>query len=396
MTVVRRGLGALCAAVLAVSLVGCTSAGESDHDAEDDHEHEHEHEQQAVPGSVEDLIRFGIALPQTGADAVYGSYFTQGFELALKHINESGGVDGRYIELQYEDTQADPALAVTVAQTLADDPTILASLGGYGAAAEAGSPVYQEEGLVQIIVGASSSAVTSPGDYIFATAVSPELEAPRLADLARTKGTRSAVFVPDTAAGADAHRFLADRSAEIGLDEVHESAYPPGATDFRPLLTSAAAENPDVIVLLSSAVDGGLLMAQARELGIDVPIVGASSTHADSFLEQAGTAAEGFEALTYLSRGSAGQPALDFLDAFEGRYGFTPSEYAARAYDALYIAAHVAGEENTRDGIRNALAEDADLPSVLYGPTEFSDDRRVTHPEPSVVVVRDAEFMAGE
>jgi branched-chain amino acid transport system substrate-binding protein len=379
MRTARKRLAALSAVVLVASLAACSSDAEP-------------------PTGRDELIRFGIALPQTGTNAQYGEYFTQGFELALARINESGGVDGRYIELQYEDTQADPAQAAPVAQKFVDDPSILASIGDFGTSASAAaSPVYQAGGLVQFAFSASASTVTEPGDYVFATWVSQELEAPRLADFALTKGSSQAVFYRDTDWGADAHGFFDERSGEIGLDTVYETAYDPESTDLRPLLLSAAAENPEVIVLISYAADGALITAQARELGIDVPIVGIGSTYGQQFIELAGDAAEGFETLGYFTPNNDDPKVQEFLGAFEDKYGIAiPSDYAIRAYDALNILAWAAGEDATREGIRDALTEGEDIPTILYGPITFSENRRVPDAEQFALVVQGGEFVLVE
>ncbi|PPL20261.1 ABC transporter substrate-binding protein [Microterricola pindariensis] len=386
MTILRKSLAVLGATALVAGLAACstptsgpgTGAG-------------------AESASTEP-IRFGVALPQTGNNAQYGEYFTQGFELALKQLNDEGGINGRAVELQYEDTQADPAQAPAVAQKFVDDPTILASLGDFGTpASAAASPIYQAGGLVQFAFSASASTVTDPGDFVFATWVSQQFEAPRLADFAATKGSKQAVFFHDTDWGADTHGFFADRSEEIGQGTVYETAYDPKSTDFRPLLLTAAAANPEVIVLISYAADGALITSQARELGIDVPIVGISSNYNQQFIELAGPAAEGFETLSYFTPSNPDPSVQQFVSDFSAEYDVaTPSDYAIRAYDALKIVAWAAAQDPSRDGIRTALATGTDIPTILYGPITFSENRRVTDAEQFALVVKDGEFVLAE
>jgi len=379
MTSVRKALAVLGATALVASLAACSAGTDS-------------------AGGSEDPIRFGIALPQTGNNAQYGEYFEQGFELALAQINDEGGINGRTVELQYEDTQADPAQAPAVAQKFVDDPSILASIGDFGTpASAAGSPIYQSGGLVQFAFSASASTVTDPGDYVFATWVSQEFEAPRLADFALTKGQTQAVFYHDTDWGADTHGFFDAEAEEIGLDTVYETAYNPETTDYRPLLLTAKAENPEVIVLISYAADGALITAQARELGIDVPIVGISSNYNQQFIELAGDAAEGFETLSYFTPENPDPTVQEFLTDFSAEYDIaTPSDYAIRAYDALKIVAWAAEKDPTREGIKTALTEGTDIPTVLYGPITFSDNRRVTDAEQFPLVITDGAFVLAE
>jgi len=378
----RAALAVIGAAALALGLAGCAdSAPGSD------------------GGAASEPVRFGVALPQTGDQAQYGEYFTQGLELALAEINDAGGIDGRSVELVYEDTQADPAQAPAVAQKFVDDSSILAVLGDFGTpATAAASPIYQAAGLVQFAFSASASTVTDPGDFVFATWVSQEYEAPRLAEFAAEQGDAAAVFYHDTDWGLNTHGFFAEGAEEAGLDEVYATGYNPESTDFRPLLLAAQNADPEVIVLISYAADGALITAQARELGIEVPIVGISSIYNQQFIELAADAAEGVQTLSYFTPANPDETVQQFITDFAAEYDVqTPSDYAIRAYDALKVVA--AGAEQaatagdlTRQGLRDALATGEDFATILYGPITFSDNRRITDAEQYALVIRDGAF----
>lgn len=341
-------------------------------------------------------VRFGVALPDTGNSAQYGEYFRQGFDLALEQINADGGVQGHPVELVYEDTQADPAQAPQVAQKFVDDSSILAVLGDFGTpATAAASQIYQDAGLVQFAFSASGSAVTKPGDYIFATWVSQEHEAPRLAEFAAQTGTQAAVFYHDTDWGQETYGFFQNGEKKSGLNEVHSTAYDPASTDFRPLLLAARNANPDVIVLISYAADGALITSQARELGIEVPIVGISSIYNQQFIELAGDAAEGVQTLSYFTPDNDDPKVQKFITDFEAATGApTPSDYAIRAYDALNAVVQGANraDELTRQGLRNALDDGQPFDSVLYGSFTLDDTRRVSDAQQFPLVIQNGSF----
>lgn len=341
-------------------------------------------------------VKFGIALPDTGNSAQYGEYFRQGFDLALEQLNEAGGVQGRQIELVYEDTQADPAQAPNVAQKFVDDESILAVIGDFGTpATSAASQIYQDGGLVQFAFSASGSAVTDPGDYVFATWVSQEHEAPRLAEFAAESGKTTAVFYQDTDWGQETYEFYQTGEERSGIEEVYASAYNPESTDFRPLLLSAKDANPEVVVLISYAADGALITAQAREIGLDVPIVGISSIYNQQFIELAGDAAEGVQTLSYFTPANEDPKVQQFIADFEAATGEpTPSDYAIRAYDALYAVAQGAerAPELTRAGLRDALDDGQSFESILYGPFTLDETRRVSDAEQFPLVIKDGAF----
>ncbi|MET0297229.1 MAG: ABC transporter substrate-binding protein [Microbacterium sp.] len=382
----RRGIALAGAAALVLALSACsTPSGDAGGD------------------TAAEPVVFGVALPQTGDQAQYGEYFEQGFELALAQLNDAGGIDGRQVELVYEDTQADPAQAPAVAQKFVDDASVLAVLGDFGTpATAAASPIYQDAGLVQFAFSASASTVTDPGDYVFATWVSQEYEAPRLAEFAAEQGDTAAVFYHDTDWGLNTHGFFSEGAEEAGLEEVYATGYNPETTDYRPLLLAAQAEDPEVIVLISYAADGALITAQARELGIEAPIVGISSIYNQQFIELAGDAAEGVQTLSYFTPENPDETVQQFIADFAAEYDVeTPSDYAIRAYDALNIvadAATAASESGdlTRESLRDALAAGEDVPTILYGPITFSDNRRVTDAEQFALVIRDGAFVLAE
>ncbi len=372
------GLGA--AAALIVGLAACSApagAGDAGDDA-------------SAP------VRFGVALPDTGNSAQYGEYFRQGFDLALEQINADGGVQGRQVELVYEDTQADPAQSPQVAQKFVDDSSILAVLGDFGTpATSAASQIYQDGGLVQFAFSASGSAVTDPGDFVFATWVSQEHEAPRLAEFAAETGKQAAVFYHDTDWGQETYGFFQNGEEKSGLEEVYATAYDPAGTDFRPLLLAARNANPDVIVLISYAADGALITSQARELGIEVPIVGISSIYNQQFIELAGDAAEGVQTLSYFTPSNEDPKVQQFIADFEEATGApTPSDYAIRAYDALYAVVQGAerADDLTRQGLRDALDDGQPFDSVLYGSFTLDDTRRVSDAEQFPLVIKNGAF----
>ncbi len=379
----RKLVGAGAAAALIVGLAACSTSGEGGGNAGGD--------------SSGEPVRFGVALPDTGNSAQYGEYFRQGFDLALQEINAAGGVQGRQVELVYEDTQADPAQAPQVAQKFVDDQSILAVIGDFGTpATAAASQIYQDAGLVQFAFSASGSAVTEPGDYVFATWVSQEHEAPRLAEFAAETGKKAAVFYHDTDWGQETYGFYQNGEQSSGIEEVYSTAYDPASTDFRPLLLAAKNANPDVIVLISYAADGALITAQAREIGIETPIVGISSIYNQQFIELAGDAAEGVQTLSYFTPENDDPKVQQFIADFEAATGQpTPSDYAIRAYDALHAVAQGAERagELTRQGLRDALDNGEPFDSILYGEfTLDADTRRVSDAEQFPLVIENGAF----
>ena len=104
----------------------------------------------AIRAHAADPIIAGVSGPLTGPNAQYGAQWKRGFDLALDGINGAGGVKGRPIEYQFQDSQSDPRQSVAVAQKLVADPHVIIELGDFSSPASmAASPIYQRAKLVQ-------------------------------------------------------------------------------------------------------------------------------------------------------------------------------------------------------------------------------------------------------
>ena len=132
-----------------------------------------------------DPVLIGVSGPLTGPNAQYGLQWKQGFDLALDKINADGGVKGRKVAYQFEDSQSDPRQAVAIAQKFVADPRILIELGDFSSPASmAASPIYQRAGLVQYGFTNSHPDFTKAGDFMWSPSVSQADEQPLLASYA--------------------------------------------------------------------------------------------------------------------------------------------------------------------------------------------------------------------
>jgi branched-chain amino acid transport system substrate-binding protein len=83
---------------------------------------------QDLPPTADGKVHFGVSAPLTGDNAQYARLWRQGFTLALEDVNNHGGVRGRKVVLDWEDSESDPKQAVNIAQRFVDDPRILAEM----------------------------------------------------------------------------------------------------------------------------------------------------------------------------------------------------------------------------------------------------------------------------
>lgn len=293
----RRILTAAAAVtVAALGLAGCSStSGES---------------------SSSDRIRFGVSGPLTGDQAQYGEDWQEGFELAIEQINADGGVNGRQVEIDFQDSQGEAAQATTIAQKFVADESILAVLGDFSSATSmVASPIYQDGGLVQLGITNSHPDFTDTGDYIFSPSVTQENDARTLENGARELGDKQAVFYLNTDWGSTAFEIYQDEADTNGDDIVFSTAVDETSTDFRTQLIQARDAGADVITLITYYQTSSLIVQQAKTTGLeDTPVVAVGSNYSSEFLDLAGDDAEGVQIPTTFFSGSSNEDVVAYVD----------------------------------------------------------------------------------
>jgi branched-chain amino acid transport system substrate-binding protein len=341
-------------------------------------------------------ILLGVSGPLTGPNAQYGAQWKKGFDLALDEINGKGGVKGRPLQYQFEDSQADPRQTVAIAQKFVNDPRIVVELGDFSSTASmAASSIYQRAGLVQFGFTNSHPNFTKGGDFIWSSSVSQADEQPRLAKYAADLGFKKlAVLYLNTDWGRTSQTLFTAAAKSYGAEVVAAEGYQPDEKDFRSTLVRVRDANPDAIVLISYYADGALITRQIRTVGLKTPIVASGSIYSPKFLELAGDAGNGVFTETNFFPGEPRPEVQNFVTKFRARYQEDPDTFNAVAYDTIVLFAQVFDQFGTdRTGIRDGLAKVKDAPSVIFGKATFDPQtRRVAGARAVYLVVKDGKF----
>ncbi len=163
-------------------------------------------------------------------------------------------------------------------------------------------------------------------------------------------------------------------------------------TDFRTLLTAAKELKPDAIVV-SALIEAAIpLVTQARELGIDQPIIGGNGFNNPQLMADAGDAAESVIVGAAWNSASDSPENTEFLTAFEEKFGSAPDQFAAQAYTGVKVIDHAvrlncSGE---RVDVQDGLTQVEDLATPL-GSLTINGDRDAEHPA-VVQIVKDGTF----
>ena len=350
----------------------------------------------AAAGSIgssalaQDAFRFGLAMPLTGSQALYGQDQVKAAEWAVAEINKAGGINGKKFEMVVLDTQADPQLGIQMVNRLASVEKVPAFVTAWSAVVKAVAPIANDNKVVELSIGASSPDVATLGEYVYTTFPLADVDIAAVAKYsATTMGKkRAAVVYINNETGIVASQVYKKVFAASGGQIVAEETYDPKATDFTGALLKVRASNPEIIHLQGLVSDTPQVIAQMRQLGLGVPVTSYSAAFNPRLIEQLGAAAEGVIATSLAPGPEDSEKVKDYVARWKKDVGREPNglPYTQYLYDAPYMVATIfkaleskklpATGENFR---KEMLAiRTFDLP--LTGKVTLSDDHSVKKP----------------
>jgi len=313
-------------------------------------------------------IKIGVAEALTGNAAQYGVPIRKGFELAAGEINGSGGINGQKIELIVEDEQGKKEEAINVFKKLIFQDKVLMLFGPtLSNSAQASDPVAQ--GAKVVVFGTSNTAdgITSIGNYVFRNSVTEADILPVTLKVAAQKTGLKKVAVlygnDDIFTKSGYDNFKKALEA-LKIPVTTTETFAKGDVDFKPQLTKIKASNADAIVLSALVAEGAPAMVQARQLGIALPFIGGNGMNSPKVFDLAKGNSDN---LWVGSPWSIENPAAEnkrFIAAYQKAQSALPDQFAAQAYDAIYIVAQALKKvkltgkiEADRSALRSALPE---------------------------------------
>jgi branched-chain amino acid transport system substrate-binding protein len=346
--------------------------------------------------TIEGEVPIGAVLSLTGAAASYGESQQKGLELAAEELAEKEGVT---YALTIEDDQTDPRQGITLFDEFATSDVSLIIGPTLSNAAVQADPIAQEAGVPVLGVSNTAAGVTEIGDYIFRDSLTESAVIPQtIAKATEEYGLKKVVvmYSNDDAFTESGFEAFSGALEDEGVDVAEEITFSKADTDFRSLLTQAKESEPDAIVV-SALIEAAIpLVTQARELGIDVPIIGGNGFNNPRLMADAGDAAEGVVVGAAWNSSSDNPENAAFLEAFEAKYDSAPDQFAAQAYTGLKLVDEAvrSGCSADRDAIKEALGELENIPTVL-GDFSIDENRDAVHPA-VVQVVEDGKFTVLE
>lgn len=320
-------------------------------------------------------IKIGAILPLTGDLGMYGTWAKQGIDLAVEEINIDGGINGLKINVIYEDNQGGAKEAVNAIRKLITTDKVPVVIGPLtSSAVSAVAPFAEKSKVVAISPTASNPEITHAGDYIFRNWPSDIFEGKVMAKFAfeELNLRKVAILYINNDYGVGANKVFAKHFSELGGTILITEGYEQGSTDLRTQLTKIKNKSPQAIYTPGYSKELGLILRQAREMGIQAQFLSGVDFEGPKTLEIAGEAAEG---AIYATPGfdlkSENRIIQEFKAKYKSKYGAEPENFAAHAYDATRIVAlAIKNGGYSSEGIKKALYEIVNYPGVT-GLTTF-------------------------
>ena len=326
---------------------------------------------------TEKVLFIGGTGPLTGDYATYGTSVKQGAELAGEEINAKGGfADGWKVEVRVEDDQADGAQAVQAYATMFDDGMDVTMGGTTSGACIAIAEEAVKDNML-LLTPSGSQLECTQYDNCFRVCFEDSAQGLYAANFIKDNAVAEKVAIiydksNDYSNGL--RKSFVDTAAQNGLEIVADEAFTNQSnTDFSVQLQAVKESGADLLFLPIYAQEAAYIITQADKAGLDITFFGCDGL--DGILEKIGAdnlpLAEGVMLLTPFAADSETEPTKSFTANYKAKYGSTPDQFAADAYDAVYAlvaAFEKAGLTPEDEGFNQAMI-DAMLEIEVVGTT---------------------------
>ncbi len=331
--------------------------------------------------AADKVVKIGITVPLTGADAEDATLIKDGAMLAFEEANAKGGVHGyKIVPVVYDNGTAtagqyDPAQAATNTKKLVSDPLVVANVGpemsGDG---KAMSPILSEADMATITPASTNPDITNPkmaGQFrpkgkavYFRTVTTDAYQGPEMANYFKEKLHVKSVFVLDDsgAYGVGLADAFQNRAKKIGIKIVGRDQLNPKEADYTTVLTKIKGLHPDAIYYGGVAQAGVKLAKQAHEIVPKMIKGGGDGISGGSFLSGAGfPAVEGWYSTNAGPHLTESPKAAKFVKDFKAKFNKVPDDYSITSYDAAQVILAAiekvakSGKKMNRSNIRDAI-----------------------------------------
>lgn len=315
-------------------------------------------------------IKVGVYGDLTGQTSSFGQSTINGIRLAVDEINAAGGVGGRKITLISEDDQGRPEQATTVVQKLINQDKVSAILGEVASTNSlAAAPVAQGARIPMITPSSTNPKVTEVGDYISRVCFIDPFQGSTMAKFAANSlGAKTAAILGDVNSdySKGLTQFFEQEFTKLGGQIVTKEAYTQNDPDFKAQLTKIRNLNPGVIYIPGYYGQVGIIARQARELGMNMPLLGGDGWDSPELWKLGGESLKNSYISNHYSAENPAPEIQNFVKAYQAKYNVVPDSLAALAYDAAKVLADAIRRAGGTDSakLKDAINQTKDFKGV--------------------------------
>ncbi len=306
-------------------------------------------------GGGAETLKIGVAGPLTGPNAAFGAQLKNGATQAVEDINAAGGINGKKIELVYEDDVSDPKQGVSVANKMAGEGVKFV-VGHFNSGVSIpASDVYNENGMVMVTPASTNPKITDRKLWNVFRVCGRDDQQGTVAGqyiAANLSDKKVAVVHDKTPYG----KGLADETKkaleEAGIEPVVYEGINIGEKDLSALIAKMKDAGADLIYFGGVHTEGGLIARQMRDQGLEATLMSGDGIATDEFASIAGPAAEG-TLMTFAPDPRKRPEASDALKKFEEK-GISTEAYTLYSYAVVQIIKQAAEAAGTTDPMKVA------------------------------------------
>lgn len=307
----------------------------------------------AVPGVAADTIKLGVAGPHSGDLAPYGIPSMRAAQLVVNQVNEQGGILGRQVELLIQDEQCNPNIATNAATRLVSSGAHVVMGHICSGATRAALGIYREARIPVMSPSATNPPLTQSGEYpnFFRTIASDDMQARLAVEYALNNLDVNKVAILHDR--GDYGRGFADFARQAleehgGAEIVLFEGITAGAMDYSSIIQRIRRVGADTLIYGGYHPEASQLVTQMQRRRVNVNFLSADGVKDDTFINVAGSAAEGAYAtgprdLSHLELNQAA------LQAHRSTYGSDPGAFFYEGYAATQALLHAIEKAGTTD-----------------------------------------------
>lgn len=331
----------------------------------------------AVYSGAKNAAKIGFTAALTGGAAAYGKSEEEGVRLAVEEINKKGDFP---IDLLVEDTKAVPADSMNATKKLIQEKVSMIIGPMTSNEAKAAGPIIQNAKVPSLEISVTAENITDIGDCIFRNSVPESKNIPQTVKKThKLLGYKTAaiLYAHDNEQHVTAQKYFQKTMEEEGVQVIDVETFGSKDSEYSAQLTNIQHKAPDVIVVCSYYQEGSRILKKMREMGMDQPVLGDNGFVSPELGKMAGAAADNVYVSSMWSADRKDEKVQKFVENYTKAYGRAPDQFAASAYDGVYMAMDAmqrAGTTTDHKKIRDALAQMKDFKGVC-GTFSFDEKR---------------------